>query len=481
MINLDMALEHEQHIIHTENGARSYDSTMSKVYDLFAMGGALRTAPEERIQKMVKEAFEEAPNLTVRCLFYLRDIKEGQGERRVFRVGMKFLVDNYTEIADKFYRVITEIPTYGRWDDLYTFVGTKLEPEVFKMIKNQLLYDYFSPNPSLLGKWLKSENASSKKTRALAKITMKYLGLSPKEYREILSSLRSRIDILERKMSEGQWDKINYSKIPSVAGLKYTKAFIRHDGERYRTFMDDKNTTVNAKVLYPYDVVHYAFKNHDRAIANKYWDNLTDYFKGKSFDGIAVVDTSSSMSGRPIEVALSLGYYCAERAKGPFHNKMITFSNKPRYISINKFGDDFYSRIKNIFDLDICQTTNIEGVFDLLLNTVLKYKLSQSDLPEYVIIISDMEFNMDVTPVSSVATLMESIRQKWKFLGFDMPKLVYWNVNSHQNNIPELNKDVSFISGFSPIGYDMILSGKTGVDLMLDKLLSRRYAVIRLE
>lgn len=481
MNKLVAALEREQHIVYTENGARAYDSTGSKVYDLFAMAGALRTAPEERIREMVKAAFEEAPNLALKCIFYLRDIRGGQGERRFFRIAMKTLVNSYSRYKEVFTRLLDFIPEYGRWDDLYAFVGTCIEDRAFNLMYNQLATDFYSQSPSLLAKWLKSENASSKKSRELAKLTMRYFNMPPKTYRLILSDIRKRINILERQMSEGKWSEIDYSKIPSLAGVRYSRAFVRNDGARYRTFMDDKKTKVNAGALYPYDVVHYALKKWDgKTTANKYWDNLIDYFKDKTFNGIAVVDTSASMKGRPIEVALSLGYYCAERAKGPFHNRMITFSRNPKYIDLNNFGSNFFDRVREIFDLNICQDTNLEGVFELLLKTAKEYHLIQEDLPEYVIVISDMEFNQGVAGNRSPDTIMEYVRKRWNDAGYEMPKLVYWNVNSHQDNIPEINKDVSFVSGFSPVGYDMILSGKTGIDLMFDKLLSERYAPITL-
>ena len=484
MNKLVAALEREQHIVYTENGARAYDSTGSKVYDLFAMGGALRTASEERIREMVKAAFEEAPNLALKCIFYLRDIRGGQGERRFFRIALKTLVNSYNDIwhKDAFTNLLYLIPEYGRWDDLYAFVGTCMEDRAFNLMYNQLTTDFYSKSPSLLAKWLKSENASSKKSRELAKITMRYFNMPPRTYRRVLSVIRKQINVLERQMSEGKWSEIDYSKIPSLAGIRYSKAFARNDGIRYRTFIDDKKTKVNASVLYPYNVVHYALNgyNNDKNIANKYWDNLTDYFKDKTFNGIAVVDTSFSMSGRPIEVALSLGYYCAERARGPFHNRMITFSRNPKYIDLNNFGSNFFDRVRNIFDLDICQDTNLEGVFELLLKTAKNYHLIQEDLPEYVVVISDMEFNKGVAGNRSPDTIMEYVRKRWNDAGYEMPKLVYWNVNSHQNNIPEINKNVSFVSGFSPVGYDMILSGKTGIDFMFDKLLSERYAPITL-
>jgi hypothetical protein len=182
----------------------------------------------------------------------------------------------------------------------------------------------------------------------------------------------------------------------------------------------------------------------------------------------------------PIDVATSLGIYCAEKAQGPFAGHYISFSRNPRLIKVE--GVDFVDKVRRIREADLCENTNIEGVFDLLLNTAIMNNCKQEDLPENIIIISDQEFDAArgyYGRSENTQTLMESIEQKWLTHGYDMPKLIYWNVQARQNNIAMMPKDgVSFVSGFSPSIFQQIMSGKTSFDLMYEVLNQERYACI---
>ena len=299
-------------------------------------------------------------------------------------------------------------------------------------------------------------------------------------------------------MSENRWDEIEFDKIPSKAGFIYKNAFARRDiiKARYEAFAKDTNTKVNAKALYPYEVVREAHTGArdetDRAMVNKYWDNLADYFNNAEFNGIAVVDTSGSMcwtydsTVQPIDVAISLGLYCAEKAKGPFAGHYISFASRPQLIETD--GIDFVDKVRRIYRTNLCDNTNIEATFDLILETAFLNNLSQDELPQNIIIISDMEFDAARRPgwgggstwnFLDQDTLMENIANRWASYGYKMPHLIFWNVNARQNNIPMLgNGPISFVSGFSPSTFEVIMSGKTGYDLMLEKLDSERYASI---
>ena len=501
----------------TENGAVTHKSTMNALLDLFAMGAAYRTRSDEDVILLFKNAFAEDPIYALKCLFYIRDVRGGQGERRFFRVATKWLATNNTEAMC---RNLIHVPEYGRWDDLFVFISTPLQNDALNIVKHQLALDVQCKTPSLLAKWMPSENTSSAKTRKTAAKVRAHLGMTPKQYRQVLSALRKRINVLERLMSEGRWDEIEFDKIPSKAGLKYKNAFARHDIERmksdkivqsYADFAKDTTTKVNAKALYPYEVVAKACEvmgcsygwgyssrsaksmdDTDRLMVNKYWENLEDYFKGKTFNGMAVVDTSASMRGSdaaaPINVAISLGMYCAERANGPFAGHYVSFSSRPQLITVD--GVDFCDKVKRIWQTNLCENTNIEATFDMLLNTAIQNRCTQDDLPQNLIVISDMEFDRGsassygygyaTKPSAQVTTLMERIRAKWAAHGYRMPHLIYWNVQARQDNIPE---DigcglVSYVSGMSPSIFDTIMSGKTGYDLMMEKLDSERYAVI---
>lgn len=492
---------------YTENGALTHKSTGTDLYDMFALGGAMRTRSDEDVILMFQKAYKENPVYAMKCLFYLRDVRGGQGERRFFRTVMKYMAKHN---ADAVRDMIQHIPEYGRWDDLYVFVDTPLEKDAFEFIKGQLALDVQCKTPSLLGKWLKSENTSSAESRKLAHITKTYMGMTSRQYRKTLSILRARINIVERLMSENRWDEIEFDKIPSRAGLIYKNAFARHDIERekngartYEDFAKDTTTKVNAKALYPYEVVDKALNrmrrswgstvaldDTDRLMINKYWNNLADYFNGKTFNGMAIVDTSGSMCGSeasaPINVAISLGMYCAEKAKGPFQNHFISFESNPHFIEVE--GVDFCDKVYRVSRAPWGDSTNIEGAFDMMLDVAIANHCTQDEIPQNLIVISDMEFNYCVSSNAYRSswggggvndTLFEKMRAKWAAHGYAMPHLVFWNVQARQNNIPMRDEaNVSYVSGMSPVIYEMLLSGKTAQDLMYEKLDSERYAPI---
>ena len=491
----------------TENGAVAHKSTKSDLLDMFAMGAAMRKRSDEDVILMFRKAFQENPTYALKCLFYIRDVRGGQGERRFFRVVMRDLATWNTEAAKRNLRFV---PEFGRWDDLYVFVGTPLEDAALNIMKEQLALDIQCKTPSLLAKWLKSENTSSAESRRLANITREAMGMTHKQYRKTLSVLRARINVLERLMSENRWDEIEFDKIPSKAGMIYKNAFARHDLQRaqseknvqtYEQFAKDTTKKVNAKTLYPYECVAEAIKNMcgwhsaamddtNRLMTNKYWENLADYFQGASLNALAVVDTSASMRGTPIEVAVSLGMYCAEKAQGPFAGHYVSFSSRPQLIKVE--GVDFCDKVYRIWRTNLCENTNIEATFDMLLNTAIRNKCSQDELPQNIIVISDMEFDQargryhyDWTTRSYISndaeteTLMEGIARKWAAAGYQMPHLIFWNVDARQNNIPMLgNGPISFVSGFSPSIFQTIMTGKTGYELMMECLNKERYAEI---
>ena len=482
--------------VYTENGALAHKTTNSAVYDMFALGAAYRVRSNEDCILLFKNAFEENETLALKCLFYLRDIRGGQGERRFFRTCFKWLCDEHPEAAK---RNLINISEYGRWDDLiYAAEGTDLKDQAFAILKNQLALDLASKTPSLLGKWLPSENASSKKTKKMATAFREYLDMTHKQYRKILSTLRQKINIVERLMSENRWDEIEFDKIPSKAGLVYRNAFARRDilAKKYEAFMKDKSTKVNATSLFPYEIVEkaidefghcYYWRNNrstnlsdpTRLALNKYWENLPDYLKGEDCSMMCVVDTSGSMCGRPIAVAISLGLYCAERIGEPFKNYFISFSREARLIKTE--GIDFVDKVQRIYDQNLCENTNLDSVFNLLRTTALRDPAARKSMPKTIVVISDMEIDGGSTwGKDNAATHMERIRQKWEQDGLTLPHLVYWNVESrNENKFLDSGDDVTFVSGCSPVIFQSVLTGKTGYQLCLEVLNGERYNAVK--
>lgn len=492
----------------TENGGIAHKSTNSAVYDMFALGGAYRNRSIEDTILLFKNAYEEDKNLALKCLFYLRDARGGQGERRFFRVCFRWLCNNHPEDARKLVRFL---PEYGRYDDLwYATEGTYCWRNAIALIEDQLYLDLDSKTPSLLAKWLPSENTSSYETKQYAKLIRKELGFTPRKYRKILSTLRERINVVERLMSKNLWEEIEFDKIPSKAGLIYRNAFAARDliAKKYENFIKSEKTTVNAKTLYPYEIVSRVTNNIsywsgktimnelDAQAVEKYWENLPNYFEnGKNQSMLCVVDTSGSMRGHdaaaPINVAISLGIYAGERCNGPFKNHYISFSSRPQLIKIE--GVDFADKVSRIYQTNLCENTNLTGVFDLLKEICLRDFGAAKDLPDTIVVISDMEIDMGACSDRwgnrvefnswnslTAATEMEKIRADWARYGLKLPKLVYWNVDARQNTILDSGDNVSFVSGCSPIIFEQVCKGITGYELMLDKLMSDRYKDIQI-
>lgn len=479
----------------TENGALAHKTTRSAVYDMFALGGAYRKRSDEDCILLFKNALEENETLALKCLFYLRDCRGGQGERRFFRVCYKWLAQKHADVARRNFELISE---YGRYDDvIYTLIGTPLENDALEFIKNQLALDLECKTPSLLAKWLPSENASAVKTKKMGNIIREYLGMTHREYRKTLSILRERINLLERLMSANRWDEIEFDKIPSKAGLIYKNAFARRDiiAKKYEAFAKSEDTKVNASTLYPYDVVHkavertrgwgYSFRDMsatDRAMVEKYWENLPEYIHDTNRKVLCVCDTSGSMTGSeaaaPINVAIGLSMYCAERIGGPFKNHYISFSSRPQLIKIE--GVDFVDKVRRIYRTNLCENTNLIATFEMLRRIAKTSK--PEDIPTEIIVISDMEIDYGSTfrGEANVATEMETERMKWEAEGLKMPHLTYWCVESRgQNKFLDDGPNVTYVSGCSPVLLEQILSGVTGYELMCRKLMSSRYEAIR--
>ena len=229
-------LKRELNYTTTENGAITHKTSNSYVLDYFAQGSALRNRNEQEIIKMFGKSFFEDPLLTMKILFYSRDVRGGQGERDTFRTIINHLAKCENEILNK---NIHLIPEFGRWDDLYALFDTKLEDKAIELIRKQLANDIISNSPSLLAKWLKSENTSSKESRRLGNITRKKLGMTPKQYRKILSEYLKKVKsksyakrYLLKKTRKNRHIDVNTSKMVSQKRLgsqKWLNISINYD------------------------------------------------------------------------------------------------------------------------------------------------------------------------------------------------------------------------------------------------------------
>lgn len=478
----------------TENGAVGYRTTGKALLDINFAVASLRSANEGEIVRRFQAAFLENKVLAMKWLFFARDVRGGLGERRLFRTAMKYIAKYEPEMARK---VVGLIPEYGRYDDLWSLLDdNELRPYVVEFVSQQLTEDVANSRNrkpiSLLGKWMPSANASSATTKRYAKILRNALEMKESEYRRTLSALRRYTDVVEVKMSAKMWGEIDYEAVPSRANLIYNSAFLRNDEERRRAFLaslEKGEARINASTLFPYDIVHQycnggygrSPKSYDATI-EALWKNLPDLVQGCG-NTIVVADGSGSMMSRvgnsgvtALEVANSLAIYFAERSSGEFKNKYITFSSRPQLVDFSR-GQSLRDKISIALGHSEISNTNIEAVFDLILNTAIRNNMSQEDIPANILIISDMEFDCATTGRIG-ANLFKTIEAKYRGYGYKLPRLVFWNVNSRTNTIPVRENDmgVALVSGFSVNICKMVMSGKTDpFECLLETLNTPRY------
>lgn len=472
----------------TNNGAKSNASSLDACVNFFGTGAALRKSTDSDVIESFSKAFYQDRLVALKTLFYVRDVREGQGERKTFRTIIRWLAVNYTDVLLK---NLENVALFGRWDDLYVLVGTPAEKAAFDLIAKQLSKDAIDAangQPiSLLAKWLKSVNTSSSESRNLGYKTAKALGVTPKRYRQALSALRNHIDVLETKLSAGKFGEIDYEKVPSKASLIYRKAFNKRDGERYRSYLsavEKGEAKINAGALFPYEIIRPIEAGHERdAVALKtldlQWKSQPNWLVDNPHKGLVVCDTSGSMTGEPILVSVSLAIYFAERNTGPFQNSFITFSNQPSLQFIS--GQTIAEKVRSLDRSGWSMNTNLQAVFDLVLSTAVNQRIAQTDMPNVIYIISDMQF--DVACYGNQMTNFETIKAKYRVAGYEMPRLVFWNVNATKGDFPVTVNDqgVCLVSGCSPSILKSVLSSKlfTPADVMLETLNKSRYDVIK--
>ena len=511
------AMEREVAWKETENGQTALNTTFDACLDLFSTIGALRKRPDGDIEAKIAAAYAESKLVCMKCIFYARDIEQGLGERRVFRIALRYIANRHPR------DIVVNIPNivkYGRFDDLYELVGTPVEKEAFafmKLVFEEDCKNYAEKKPlSLAAKWLKSINTSSKESRKLGQITAKYFGLTEKAYRTKLSKLRSALRIVEKDMSHNEWGAIDFNKVPGGAMKKYYKAFGVHEPERFKEYVDalhsgkkitvngkEVEAKINTKKLYPYEILeeyaksrrgygsfylgHYEYNPTIEAM----WNGLNNWLENVSENTIVVADTSGSMSGRPMATSVGLGIYFAERNKGPFHNRFMTFSSRPSWIQLSE-GSSLSDKIAKV--PDICDNTNLEAAFDLILRTALENHLEQKDMPKNLVIITDMEFDSCVVDNASKSngwgwsatptrmTFYDAMKQKYESFGYKLPEITFWNVDARQDTYHTTahKPHVRMVSGQATSVFKSLIDGKTHTpyEFMLETLNVPRYSSV---
>ena len=461
----------------TENGMVTNSSSLNDCVNLFFQIGAMRGQDKTRLINMFVKAYEENSLTAMKILFWARDVRGGAGERQIFKDIIKHLANTRTETMRKNLSLISE---YGRWDDLLSLVGTSLETDALGLIGYAL-----KNGDGLAAKWMPRPNVNDREKKRQASALRKFLKLTPAAYRKMLSELSKTV---EQLMCAKEFDKINYAHVPSRAMSDYMRAFGKRDGERFTAFIESVkkgDVKINAGAVYPYDIVkNLKYGNSNGADAQ--WNALPNYLENNNEQFLPVVDVSGSMEcpagNNPnvtcMDVAISLGLYISERNEGAFKDTFMTFSDRPQLQVLKGSLSERYNQLSRA---DWQMSTNIEKVFSVILDSAVRNKVPQSEMPTMILILSDMEFNQG-TRGNWDKTAQEIFESKYAEAGYQMLKIVYWNIQSRNDNFPvKFNKEgVGLVSGFSPSLLTSVLSGKdlTPYSMMMEVISSERYAPV---
>ena len=496
----------------TENNMKTYDSSKNHLVDLFFMIGSSRG---KNLNAEFSQALAQDETLALRLLMWARDVRGGAGERQIVRDILCHL-EKYDSILLE--RLIPFIPEYGRWDDLLIFNTRAVRDIAFGLIAETLLegkhaqvslsqFDEMSDAEVAkeialytVDKTVANDRAKTKQflyqklqkaglcakwmdRKGLVALNLRnFMKLTPRSYRKLLVGLTN---VVEQKMCANQWTDINYSHVPSVAASRYQVAFTRHDPEGYGDYKAKLLTgeaKVNASAVYPYDVIKSYFHGGDDVVVKAQWEALPNYVGDQLI--LPMVDVSGSMES-PVggnanlscmDVAISLGLYLADKNTGPFKDMFLTFSESPKFSTLK---GDLIKKISQLRRADWGMNTDLHKAFNMVLDYAVKGNVKEEDMPQYLLILSDMEFDQCAQHDDSA---MQMIERKYQSAGYTIPKIVFWNLNARSKNVPvKYNKQgVALVSGFSPAIMTSILGAENfdPESIMLETLNSPRYSMI---
>ena len=471
----------------TENGAVALNTTGDARLDFFGVAGSLRTAQKERVERLFAEAWKEDPLFATKIAFYARDVRGGLGERQTFRTLIRYMAKHHQEALRP---NLDLIGVYGRYDDLYSLIGTPMEDEMWAAMKKQFEEDRVNLEQgnaiSLLAKWIKTADASSENTRKLGILTAQKLGYSVYEFKRLVRAMRKQIGVVEALMSAGRWDEIKYSAVPSRAMMIYRKAFMKHDAVRYGQFINKAvkgEESIHSAALYPYDIVekvaHFGWSGctiTEDDVLEAQWRQLPDYVE-KGTNALVIADTSGSMHGRPIAASVGLAVYFAERNTGAYHNMFMSFSGTSR-IQILK-GDTLAQKIGSIDMNDWQNNTNLKAAFEHVLEIAVRNHVSADEMPKSLIVISDMEIDYCG---DKDWTFYEQMARRFRDNGYQIPNIVFWNVDSRHDvfHADRKRTGVQLVSGMSTAVFRQVMQcvGMNPVEAMEKVIGSDRYAAI---
>jgi hypothetical protein len=467
----------------TENGAASLETTGDARVDLFFK--LVRNLEGNNLLTMVDKAWDEDALDTMRILFHGRDCRGGKGDRKPFLQAMTHIANSHPEWVSA---NLKNIPLYGRWLDmieLFADLSDAHRKEVVDIISDQLAEDLTAvetaaaavPNApavsiSLLAKWFPTEGKKWDRVKALRKqVCIRIAGMSGSRGNEhlrkvYLTPLRTHLNIVEHLMCTNQWDKIDYSKVPSCAITRLKKAFAKHDEERYKAWLQsvrEGKSKINTSVTYPHDLVRQYMDHYTGldATTEEQWKSLVARYADdvRLQDMCVVSDVSGSMSGTPMEVSIALGILIATVCKGPFHKKLITFHEQPTLFDFGRH-ETLYDTVQAVAEMPWGGNTNLQRVIDLVLNTVDK-DVPDMPVPGTLLILSDMQFDTAMGVHGSSISNFKAIKEKFAASKKKVPNIVFWNLRGDTRDSPvtATTDGVTLLSGFSPALLKLVVDG----------------------
>lgn len=476
-----VATQKSAQVSRTENGMKAWATSDSKVLDLF---GKIGSGRGRDMSRDFSAALAEDQNLALRVLLWARDVRSGAGERQTFRLLLTALEIANPAAAGK---IMHKVPELGRWDDLFAYMDPINRKNALRMYADALMN-----GDGLAAKWAPRLTSSKKAVTVGKKIKLKngnelrkFMMLSPKEYRELLVK---NTNVVESQMCAKEWNGINFSHVPSLASARYQKAFGRNASDAYAKYIRelqkpeaerDPKVKINAGAVYPYDIVK-SLRTGNEAVANAQFDALPNYVGDTKI--MPMVDVSSSMGSllaggmSAMDVAISLGLYLSDRTTSDFKNMFITFTSNATIQTVKGTLAQKMRQMQGAVGYD----TNLASAFDALLNTAKKGNVSPENMPDYILILSDMQFN-NHSIRGTDATALEMARQKYRVAGYKCPSIIFWNLTARADNTPVKTNDqgVALVSGFSPAIMASVLGADpaefTPYNMMCKVIMNDRY------
>lgn len=455
----------------TENGAPAFTTTNSKCLDMFA--SLIRDTSEENAIQYFKDSWNEDPELTMQILLHLRDCRNGKGEKKLAQDLFYFLsitrpktylnhLEQLVELG--YHKDLLKIATKAISNKRQFDINCPIEISYFAQLLKE---DINKEHPTLAGKWAPSEGTKYDQEPYKFSLSLcKELKMNRKQYRKFISSLREKINVVERNMALQLYDNIKFEQVPSKAHSNLKTAFNRDQNKkgdetetrklfhiRYKEYLEKLNkgdTTIKSTSIEPHTLISNYKYTYDEVIESQWKDIVKKLLSNNSFKSVmAICDVSGSMTGVPMDVSIALGLIVSELVEEPFKNKLITFSKDPKFHNI--VGNTLLERVNNVRGMDWGMNTDLLKVFKLMLDTAKFHNVKNEDMIKTLFIFTDMQF--DQAETNTWNTTYQNIKIMYSELNYDVPNIIFWNLRSTNSSFPVSKNEngVALVSGFSPL------------------------------